>query len=149
MLTFHFTAVGAGVLSRILSPVSIGALFTGTGAGASITLAAISSVFGVGASSLAIISTKFGSKIEKHRDSSAIVAAKQETVNRLVSKALMNQKITESDFQLILNEMACCNELKQFAHNKYAKKSSPPNIDEIRKHISQEFCNEYQKSSQA
>ena len=77
----------------------------------------------------------FDSKIEKHRSISTIAPAKRETVNRLVAKGLMDEKIADSEFQIILDEMARYNELKQFARDKYAKKSSPPNSDEIRKHM--------------
>ena len=47
----HYTAVGAGAVSGILSASSVGALFTVVGAAASIPLAGVSVVFGAGASS--------------------------------------------------------------------------------------------------
>ena len=49
----------------------------------------------------------------------------------------MDQKIGDREFQIIYNE------LKQFAREQYAKKSSPRNIqfDEIRKQINQELGN--------
>lgn len=51
----------------------------------------------------------------------------------------MDQKIGDREFQIIYNE------LKQFAREQYAKKSSPRNIqfDEIRKQINQELRDEY------
>ena len=97
--------------------------------------------------SLAIFTKKIDTKIEKNREISTLAAAKQETVNRLVSKALIDQKIADGEFEMILDQMARYNELKQFARAKNAKKNkqSPPNVDEVRKQIKHELIHEYQK----
>ena len=131
----HYTAVGSGAVSGVLSACSIGALFTVVGSAASIPLAAASALFGAGASSLAVFGKKFEAKIEKNREITTLAAAKQETVNRLVSKALIDQKIDDSEFQIILDEEAHYKDLKQLARSKHAKKvaQTPLNVDEIRK----------------
>lgn len=50
----HFTAVGAGVISVILSSVSMGTVFAGIGVGAFVPLAAVCATFGAGSSGLAL-----------------------------------------------------------------------------------------------
>ena len=130
---FHFTACWRRCfLTRTLSPTSF---LTGIRACVSIPPVTDSCYIWCGGFKPAVRSKMFDSKIEKHRSISTIAPAKRETVNRLVAKGLMDEKIADSEFQIILDEMARYNELKQFARSKYAKKSSPPNSDEIRKHM--------------
>ena len=77
----------------------------------------------------------FESKIEKHRNILTIASAKHETVNKLVANGFIDQKLADSELEIISDGFARCNELKQFVRDKYAKKSWLPNSDEIRKHM--------------
>ena len=79
--------VGAGLLHGILPSTEF---LIGIGTGVSILLATVSAIFGAGDSNLAVLSKMFDSEIEKHRNISTIVPAKQETVNRLAAKWLID-----------------------------------------------------------
>ena len=78
-------------------------------------LGIIAVVFGFSSTSsvaLTGVCKKLDPKIYKHRDIVSLAIAKRESVNRLVSKALTDQKIEDSEFQLVLDEMSRFNALK-------------------------------------
>ena len=84
----------------------------------------IAAVFGFSSEALTGVCKKLDPKIYKHRDIVSLSIAKRESVNRLVSKALTDQKIEDSEFQLVLDEMSRFNALKAEAHHKQRRESS-------------------------
>ena len=80
------------------------------------------------------------SKIYKHEEITALTVAKRETVNRLVSKALKDNNISDVEFQLILNEQRQYNSLKEHVRNRPTRKPQTgaepvPDLEKIKKDI--------------
>ena len=59
--------------------------------------------------------------------------AKQDTVWRLHSKALADNQISDSEFQLIMAEYSQYNVLKEAVRSKLTRNSSQPDIEKIKK----------------
>ena len=72
-----------------------------------------------------------------------LAIAKRDTVDRLLSKALADNKITDSEFQLIMTEFSQYNVLKDAVRAKVTRPSSQPDVDKIRKDIRSEMETEF------
>ena len=138
----NWTIGGLSFVSSVLTSVSIGSALSGVGIIISIPLGVIAGVFSLTSTSLIIGSKKLEKKLSKHREIVTLAIAKRETVNRLVSKALVDQKIDDNEFQIILDEMAQYNVLKESVRSKLVRKKSSqkqtdtqPDLDKIRKQI--------------
>ena len=88
---------------------------------ASIPLGGVGGAFALASSGLIIASKKLDSKIKKHREIVALAIAKQDTVYRLHSKALADNQISDSEFQLIMAEFSQYNVLKDVVRAKLTK----------------------------
>ena len=64
-----------------------------------------------------------------------LAIAKRDTVDRLLSKALADNRVSDSEFQLIMDEFSQYNVLKGAVRAKLTRKPSRPNIDKIKKEI--------------
>ena len=73
-----------------------------------------------------------------------LAIAKRKTVCRLHFKALADNQITDSEFQLIMDEFSQYNVLKEAVRAKLTRNSSQPDIERIKKdvrsEIEAEFC---------
>ena len=74
-------------------------------------------------------------KDKKHQEIVTFAIAKRDTVDRLLSKALADNQITESEFQLIMTEFSQYNVLKAAVRAKLTRQSSRPDVDKIRKDV--------------
>ena len=91
----HISAVGLGSLSAGLS---------------SATLA--TAVFGLVSAGFTVVSKRLERKVTKHENIYTLAAAKQNSVAELVSKALEDKRISDSEFTIILREAQKYHELK-------------------------------------
>ena len=80
---------------------------------ASIPLGSVGGVFALAFSGLIITSKKLDSKIKKHQEIVTLAITKRDTVYRLHSKALADNQISDSEFQLIMAEYLQYNVLKE------------------------------------
>ena len=71
---------------------------------AAIPLGGIGGAFALASSGLIIASKKLDSKIKKHQEIVTLAIAKRDTVYRFHSKALADNQISDSEFQLIMAE---------------------------------------------
>ena len=71
--------------------------------------------------------------------------AKRDTVYRLHSKALADNQISDSEFQLIMAEFSQYNEMKDDVRAKVTKNPSQPNIEKIKKDVRSEIEAEFRK----
>ena len=129
----NWSATGSGLLSAGLSTASLGSALSVVGLPASITLGGVGGTLALASSGLIIASKKLDSKIKKHREIVALAIAKRDMVYRLHSKALNDNKISDSEFQLIMAECSQYNVFKEAVRSKLTRNSSQPDIEKIKK----------------
>ena len=142
----NWTATGCGILSAGLSTVSLGSVVSVVGLPASIPLGGVGGAFALASSGLIIADKKLDSKIKKHREFVALALAKHDTVDRLLSKALVDNQISDGEFQLIMAEYSQYNLLKDSIRSKLTKNSSQPDIEKIKRDARSEVEAEFQKN---
>jgi len=150
--TKKFVNLGAGgssVLSAVFSSASFGSAISVIGLPATIPLGGVAGGFALVSSGLIVTSKKLDSKIKKHQEIVTLAIAKRDTVDRLLSKALADNKVSDDEFQLIMAEFSQYNVLKGAVRAKLTRKPSSPNIEKIKKQIRGEVDREYRKKIQA
>ena len=96
-----------------------------------------------------IASKKLDSKIKKHQEIVTLAIAKRDTVYRLHSKALADNKISDSEFQLIITEFSQYNVLKEAVRARLTRKTSHPDIEKRKKDVRSEMEAEFRKKINA
>ena len=84
---------------------------------------------------LIIASKKLDYKIKKHQEIVMLAIAKRDTVDRLLSKALSDNQISDLEFQMIMNESSQYNVLKDAVRAKLTRQSSRPDVEKIKKDL--------------
>ena len=74
-----------------------------------------------------------------------LAIAKRDTVDRLLSKALANNQISDSEFQLLMAEFSQYNVLKDAVRAKLTRQSSRPDVEKIKKDVRSEMEAEFRK----
>ena len=133
----NWSATGSGVLSASLSTASLGSALSVVGLPASIPLDSVGGAFALVSSGLIIASKKLDSKIKKDQEIVTLAIAKRDTVYRLHSKALADNQVSDSEFQLIMAEFSQYNVLKEAVRAKLTKNPSQPDILKIKKNMSE------------
>ena len=116
---------------------------------AAISLGGISGFFALASSGLIIASKKLDSKIKKYQEIVTLAKAKRDTVDRLLSRALADNKISDREFQLVMAENQHYNVLKEAVMAKLTLNSSQPDIEKIKKDVRSEVEAEFQKKIKA
>ena len=147
--TANWVATGSGLISTACSTASLGSALTVVGIPAAIPLGGVGGLFALASTGLIIASKKLDSKIKKHQEIMTLALAKRDTVWRLHSKALTDNKISDSEFQLIMTEFEQYNVLKEAAKAKLTRNSSQPDIEKIKKEVRSEMEAEFQKKINA
>ena len=145
----NWSAAGSSGLSFVFSSASFGSALSVVGLPASIPLGGVGGAFALLSSGLIVASKKLDSKIKKHKEIVTLAIAKRDTVDRLISKTLADNQITDGEFQLIMTEFSQYNVLKQAVRAKLTRKSSRPNLDKIRKDVRSEVEEEFRKKINA
>ena len=112
---------------------------------AAIPFGGVGGAFAAASAGLIIASKKLDSKIKKHQEIVTLAIAKQDTVCRLHFKALVDNKITDDEFQLIMAEFSQYNALKEAVRAKLSRNSSQPDIEKIKKIVRSEMEAEFRK----
>ena len=102
----NWSPAGSSVLSTAFSSASFGSPLSIVGLPAAIPLGGVGGAFALASSGLIIVSKKRDSKIKKHQEIVTLVIAKRDTFDRLFSKALADNQITDGEFHLIMNEFS-------------------------------------------
>ena len=145
----NWSATGAGTLSAACSVAGLGSALSVVGLPASIPLGGVGGAFALASSGLVITSKKLESKIKKHQAIATLATAKLDTVYRLNSKALTDNKISDSEFQLIMDEFSQYNVLKGAVRAKLTQNTSQPDIEKIKKDVRSEIEAEFRKKINA
>ena len=85
---------------------------TGFGVVASPALAGVATVFGLLSAGFTVMSKRLERKVRKHEKIYTLAVAKQNSVAELVSKALTDKRISDSELSIILHEVQKYHELK-------------------------------------
>ena len=78
-----------------------------------------------------------------------LAIAKRDTVDRLLSKALADNLLSDSEFQLIMTEFSQYNDLKEAVRAKFTRQSSRPDVEKIKKDVRSEMEVEFRKKIKA
>ena len=146
---FNWGATGSGVLSAAFSSTGLGSAVSVVGLPTSIPLGGVGGAFALASSVLIITSKKLDWKIKKHQEVVTLAIAKRDTVYRLHSKALADNQISDSEFQLIMAEFSQYNVLKEAVRAKITRNSSQPDIEKIKKDVRSEMEAEFRKKIDA
>ena len=96
-------------------------------------------------SRLIIACKKLDSKIKKHREIVTLAIAKRDTIDRLLSKALTDNQISDSELQLIMTEFSQYNLLKDSVRAKLTRHSFQPDIEKIKKDVRSKMEADFRK----
>ena len=96
--------MGSTALSTAFSGASFGSALYVVSLPATVPLGGVGGAFALASSGLIIASKRLDSKIKKHQEIVTLAIAKRDTVDRLLSKTLADNQISDSEFQLIMTE---------------------------------------------
>ena len=140
----NWSATGFSVFSALLSGAGIASALTLVGLPASASLAGLGGVFAGVSAGILFASKKLDSKIKKHQEIVTLAIAKRDTVDRLLSKALVDNQISDDEFQLLMAEFSQYNLLKDSVRAKLTHQSSRPDLEKIKKDVRDEMETEFQ-----
>ena len=112
------------MFSTLLSSASLASALSIVGLPAAVPLGSVGRAFAAASSGLIIASKKLDSKIKKHQEIVTLAIAKRDTVDRLLSKALADNQISDGEFQLLMAEFSQYNVLKDAVRAKLTRQSS-------------------------
>ena len=139
----HYSAVGLGSVSAVLSSGAIAASLTGVGVIVGAPVAGDAAFTGFASTSLTVLTKKLDRKVDKHSRLLSLATAKHDSINSLVSQAMNDNSISDKEFHLVTREMQKYRQLKETLRSKFVKKpaASPPqfDIEKIREQVWQEF----------
>ena len=145
----NWGATGTGLISAACSTASFGSALSVIGIPVAIPLGGVGGTLALASSGLIFASKKLDSKIKKHHEIATLALAKRDTVNRLLSKCLVDNIISDGEFQMIMAEFSQYNVLKEAVRAKITRNSSQPDIEKIKKDARSEVEAEFQKKINA
>ena len=147
----HISAVGLGSVSAGLSSATLATALTGFGIVASPALAGVAAVFGLLSAGFTVISKRLERKVTKHEKIYTLALAKRNSVSELVSKALTDKRISDSEFSIVLREVKKYHELKADIRDGVKKTKTEnkepqtPDLDKLKGKLRKELKQEFQK----
>ena len=145
----NWGAAGCGMFSTLLSSASLASALSIVGLPAAVPLGGVSGAFAAASSGLIIASKKLDSKIKKHQEIVTLAIAKRDTVHRLLSKALVDNQISDGEIQLLMAEFSQYNLLKDAVRAKLTRQPSRPDVEKIKKDVRSEMEAEFRKKINA
>ena len=101
-----------GIMSCVLAAGGLGTSLSGVGIVASVPLGVVSGVFVCASIACQQISKRLSQKAVKHQNTITLAKSKINTIEDLVSKALRDNTISDSEFSLIMDELKKFEKLK-------------------------------------
>ena len=141
----NWNSASCGMFSTLLSSASLASALSIVGLPAAVPLGGVGGVFAAASSGLIIASKKLDSKIKNHQEIVTPAIAKRDTVDRLLSKALTDNQISDSEFQLLMAEFSQYNVLKDAVRAKLTRQSSRSDVEKIKKDVRSKMEAEIQK----
>lgn len=121
---FYYVNSGAGITAACSTTASIILASTGIGALGAIPLGSVAIVTGVVSVASSKICKIILRKLQKHERIENIAMAKLSSIDSLVSKALKDNRVSDEEFNVILQEMDSYRELKSQIKRKIRKELS-------------------------
>ena len=116
----HALAIGLGAWTAALISAGIATAVTGIGAFASVPFEGVAAITGISFTLLTGFSKKIQHKLTKHEKLYTLAITKKNTVSEFVLTALNDNKISDSEFNLVLRE------LEKFHKVKVMHNPTPP-----------------------
>ena len=146
----HISAVALGSLSVGLSSGALAMALTGFGIVACPALADVATVCGLSSAGFAAASKRLERKVTKH-EIYTLALAKRNSVNELVSKALTDKSISDTEFSIITRKVEKYHELKAAirdgvkATKEVATQTQAPDLKKLKNELRKEVKQEFQK----
>ena len=130
----HGSAISLGTICALLSSTALATSLTGIGIPVGVALAGVASLFGISSACLTVASKKLEAKVLKHEKIFALATTKRDTVSELVSKALVDNRVSEAEFRIILRELEKYFKLKESVRSDFASKQGQKQSEPAKEH---------------
>jgi len=132
----HYSVVGLGAVTAALSSGAVATSLTGVGIVIGAPVAAIDALSGAVSTGLSVFNKKLERKVTKPLRIHSLAIAKHDSINSSVSQALNDNRVSDTEFQLITCEMQKYRQLKETLRSNFAQKqtnSRQPDLEKIKK----------------
>jgi len=109
----HYSVVGLGAVTAALSSGAVATSLTGVGIVVGAPVAGIAALSGAVSTGLSVVNKKLERKVNKHSRIHSLAIAKRDSINCTVSQALNDNRVSDTEFQLITREMQKYCQLKE------------------------------------
>ena len=133
----HYSSLGFGVVSIALSSGAVASSLTGVGIIVGAPVAGVAAFTGSASTALTFACKKLERKVNKHSRLVALATAKHDSINSLVSRALVSNSVSDEEFGLITREMEKYRQLKENLRSRFA--DSRFDIEKVREEVRKEL----------
>lgn len=118
-------SAGSGTLSVAFSGGGLGTALTGVGIPVAMGLGIVGSVCALTSLVTASLSKVISKKVSKHEKTVSVCQAKINTIKHIVSKSLVDNRISHEEFFLVKSEFENYHDMKRSIREKYRKQQKP------------------------
>jgi len=133
----HYSSLGFGVVSIALSSGAVASSLSGVGIIVGAPVAGVAAFTGSASTALTFACKKLERKVNKHSRLVALATAKHDSINSLVSHALVSNSVSDEEFGLITREMEKYRQLKENLRSRFAAPSF--DIEKVREEVRKEL----------
>jgi len=144
----HYSVVGLGAVTAALSSGAVATSLTGVGIVVCAPVARIVALSGPVSTGLSVVNKKLERKVNKHSRIHSLAIGKHDWINLAVSQALNDNRVSDTEFQLITREMQKYRQLKETLRSNFARiQRNPiqPDIEKIRNQVRDQVREKYRK----
>jgi len=144
----HYSLVGRGAVTAVLSSGAVATSLTGVGIVVGTPVAGIAALSGVVSTGLSVVNKKLECRVNKHSRIHSLAIGKHDSINLAFSQALNDNRVSDTEFQLITREMQKYRHLKETLRSNFARiQTNPiqPDIEKIRNQVWDQVQEEYRK----
>jgi len=138
----HYSVVGLGAIMAALSSGAVATTLTGVGIVIGMPVAAIAALSGIASTGLSVVNKKLERKVNKYSRIHSLAIAKHDSINSSVSQALNDNRVSDTEFQLITCEMQKYRQLKETLRSNFVQKQTnplQPDLEKMKNQLRQEF----------
>jgi len=129
----HYSLVGLGAFMAVLSSGAVATSLTGVGIVVGMPVAGIAALSGAVSSGLSVVNKRLERKVNKHSRIHSLAIAKHDLINLAVSQALNDNRVSDTELQLITREMQKYRQLKETLRSNFAQIQTNPIQSDIEK----------------
>ena len=131
----HNSSTFAGLSSATLTTSGLAISLSGVGVIVGVPLACVAALSGFIATAFSIVSKNLGKKISKQEKTISLAEAKHRSMSRLISKAMNDGSISDTEFNLILSEIEQYHEMKKRLRTEGKTSVEKPDVEALKKEI--------------